>query len=595
MDNPRLKGIVKKFAESKSISQKELWEQYQYFSNYLLLKKFYYDTNNNYPPYESELDNNLLESINFGRDNSMAVDGCFMVYKGTILHTNLDDEEWEEKTSKIKDEFLEIYLIQTKSGKLNPHDLSTLTSCLNTDFKEQPEWAKFIKTKERISKILELNTELKLKFKIVYVEGKPTPREQFNNLTFEIRVKGLKEVMKDFFWIGKEDWIDVIFFSDNQIIEEFELQELNIATISKTVNHVQMTEEIEIPEVGKVLYGVLEFKELMKIIYDKEKNRRYELYGYNVRDVINNEEIKSKIIDTIKNNGDNFILLNNGITMIVSKQDSKEFKRRIILENIKIVNGCQTCNAILETCKDTTEYDNCKVSVKIIETDKDEAFIGNITVSTNNQNSVTTENLLSVHPKMFELERAFKDFDLTNTSPFQSVLFERLEGQHRGKNVKSIDMLALSKAYISAWDRKPNEALMYREEVLNNLINHRDNDTEFIRKSLIAGVLWNNFQITPQFYNARFHVFSILVNDLIKNNLQSINLNNLVIHPNTISEITEAITTAKDENGAEYFPSSTAKGKIHYRKFYPPTTLNIIEYKFNELRNGINTATNTAS
>ena len=31
----------------------------------------------------------------------------------------------------------------------------------------------------------------------------------------------------------------------------------------------------------------------------------------------------------------------------------------------------------------------------------------------NNQNPVTKENLISIHPKMFELEKLYKDFDIS--------------------------------------------------------------------------------------------------------------------------------------------------------------------------------------
>jgi hypothetical protein len=71
-----------------------------------------------------------------------------------------------------------------------------------------------------------------------------------------------------------------------------------------------------------------------------------------------------------------FILLNNGVTLTVDKQETRGAKG-IVLENIRIVNGCQTCHAILETCKETIyAYDNnLQVNIKIIETEKDENFI----------------------------------------------------------------------------------------------------------------------------------------------------------------------------------------------------------------------------
>jgi hypothetical protein len=41
MDNPKLEGIVNRFAEGKKI-EGEFWEKYQAFANYLLLKETYF-------------------------------------------------------------------------------------------------------------------------------------------------------------------------------------------------------------------------------------------------------------------------------------------------------------------------------------------------------------------------------------------------------------------------------------------------------------------------------------------------------------------------------------------------------------------------
>ena len=46
--------------------------------------------------------------------------GCFFLYKKEILHLNLDDEELNDKLLKFTDGVLNIILIQTKSGKIEP-------------------------------------------------------------------------------------------------------------------------------------------------------------------------------------------------------------------------------------------------------------------------------------------------------------------------------------------------------------------------------------------------------------------------------------------------------------------------------------------
>lgn len=590
MNNPRLTGVVNRFSESKQI-EGQFWEKYQFFVNYLLLKENYFCVNDEYP-YESNLNISLLEDINFGKDNTMAVDGCFFIYKKEVLHLGMDKDELEEKFNQFSDGELYIILIQTKSGKLATTDLSTLSDCLNANFADQEEWKKFITLRELCGKLLEKNEKIQIKFHCIYVEGDKTEQATFDNSTFKVRVNALKQAMKKFFWIPKDDDVVIDFYNDEKIYEIYEHQEENLSILSKNVQYINITSAIEIEGIGKILFGAISFGELMKLIFDKDKNRRNELYGYNVRDEIQNSTIKNEIINTIKEKGEQFILLNNGITLIVDKQE-KRGEKGIYLENIRIVNGCQTCNAIIDVCRNTDEFNTLQVNMRIIETQKDEILLGSITYSSNNQNAVTKENLISIEPKMFELEKKFKDFDLEKTTSFDTVLFERREGQYRGQNIKYIDTLALAKSYVALWNGLPHECLMYREDVLEKFMNIIKDENDSLEKALIAGTLWYNIyqKIPPLYDNARYHIFSVITRnniDLSNPRISQINKNDI---RKEINLVVEAITQCIDSDGTPLFPPSTKRGKIHYRKFYPQSVLLDIESKYKEIKNA-NTPTN---
>lgn len=590
MNNPRLKGVVNRFADNKQV-EGNLSDKFQIFSNYILLKEQFCQINEDYP-YESDLNISLLEDINFGKNSTMAVDGCFFIYKKEILHLGIDKDELKEKFASFTEGDLHIVLIQTKSGKLFTTDLSTLSDCLDTLFEKQEEWKKFVELRELCNELLESNHKINIKFYCYYVEGDKTDDNIFNNPTFKVRIEALKKVMKDFFWIKKDNDVIIDFYNDDKIYSIYENQELSLNVITKTVQYVNITSEIEIKDIGKILFGAISFGELMKIIFDKDKNRRNELYGYNVRDEVKNSTIKNEIIKTIKEKGEQFILLNNGITFIVDRQE-KRGERGIHLENIRIVNGCQTCNAIINVCKNTEEFNNIQVNIKIIETQKDEILLGNITYSSNNQNAVTKENLISIEPKMFQLEKAFKDFDLEKTTSLDTIFFERREGQYRGQNIKYIDTLALAKAYVATWEGLPHECLMYRESVLEKFMNNIKNDDENIKKALIAGVLWYNIykQIPPLYDNARYHIFSVITrNDTNISNLDISTITKEFID-NEIKLVIKAIEQCKDYLGDPLFPPLTTRGKIHYRKFYPSTALTEIETEYKKLKNA-NTPTN---
>ena len=592
MDDPRLRGIVERFATAKQLADQKFSDKYQIFINYILLKEIYYQINEEYP-YESLFNISFLQDINFGKDNTMAIDGCFLIYKKEIIHLGIDIDEISSKLDHLTQGDLNIVLIQTKDGKLETTDLSTLSDCLNTEFKGQEEWAKFVALRKLIEALWVKNDKINIKFFCYYV-SKTIDKATFENETFTVRVDALKSAMKKYFWVKKEDYVFIDFYDPDKIYEIYERQEENVSIVTKTVQLVNVTEEIEITNIGKILFGAITFGELMKIIFDKEKMRRNELYEYNVRDEIQDSTIKKEIIKTIKSKGDQFILLNNGITFIVDRQETRG-KRGIELENIKIVNGCQTSNAIIEVCKNTNNYDHLQVSIKIIETQKNEALLGNITYSSNNQNAVTKENLISIAPRMFELEKEFKDFDLAKTTSFETILFERREGQYRGQNFNYIDTLALARAYISLWEGLPNECVMYRTEIFEKYINIiKEEREDVIKKSLIAGTLWYNIykQIPPLYDNARYHIFAVITRNNL--NLENPDINQIQKEniPSEIDKLIRAINECVDENGELVFPPSTAKGKIHYRKFYKSDALSQIENKYKEISNA-NPTTNS--
>ena len=171
--------------------------------------------------------------------------------------------------------------------------------------------------------------------------------------------------------------------------EEYEKQTDNAKVINETLQFEVITDEIISSGFGKIRFGAISLGEIMKILLNTETNKPNELYGYNVRDVIKGSTINPKIESSIKTNKEMFLLLNNGITIVVDKQERRADKG-IYLENIRIVNGCQTSHAILNVCAVNQEFNDAKVSIKIIETDKDD-ILGKITYSSNNQNTVYLE------------------------------------------------------------------------------------------------------------------------------------------------------------------------------------------------------------
>ena len=597
MKNPRLKGIVNQFGDKYQLED-SLPERFQMFANYLLLKKEYYEINQEYP-FESLLDIDLLDAINFGHNNSMAIDGCFIIHNKSILHLGMDNEDLEEALSLVDKGDIHIIIIQTKSGDINTTDLSTLSDCLNANFQDQTEWVKFLNFRQQCDSLLQRTTnKVKIKFKTIYVSGNRIDENLLNNTTFTVRENALKNAMRSYFWINDNQDVSIDYFDEEKFYTEYQNQLESSKIVSSTLSFIAITDEISCGVSGKVRFGAVSLGEMMKVLFDTNSQKPNELYRYNVRDLVEDSKINERIEDSIQNNSEIFLLLNNGITLVVDNQERRGDKG-IYLENIRIVNGCQTSHSILKVCNSCSSFNNTNVPVKIIQTDN-ESILGKITYSSNSQNHVSKANLFAIEPKIFDLESAYKDFFLTYTgNSLMQVELERRQGQFNNSSVAYIDMLVQAKAYIALWNKKPHTAVMYVEQNLNTYKSYIDNNL-FINKSLFAGILWYNIntKISTSYVNARFHIFSSIAlkllekilnieNSYSQNIFEEIDNNNVDILAGLNSQrisLTDEIRKVCNaiDSLPEYFPKLSS-GKIHYRKFYPESTLELIYNKYKEL------------
>jgi len=595
MDNPRLKGIANSFGDTYGL-EADFSKRYEIFINYLFVKKIFFETNKEYP-FESDLDIDLLSGVNFGKNSTLAIDGCIIVHEKTIIHLGLDSDDIDETLAKIQKGDINVVLIQTKSGKFETTDLSTLSDCLNLNFTGQIEWEKFVEFKSKLNSLIEQKPHVNIKAKIIYV-SKPVDTEMFSNPTFTVRENALKQALKDYFWIGRDSNVVINYYNDQTIYDEYENQGKASLAVTSNINFVEISSLVKCSDYGSVAFGVIKIGELMKVLYSNELQKDNELYGYNVRDAIKGSAINDRIKDSISNNGDMFLLLNNGITIVVDKYERRG-EKGMYLENIRIVNGCQTCHSILTICRNNDNYNDVNVAVRIVET-QNESILGQITYSSNNQNPVSKENLFAIESKVFELEKSYQDFFLEhyNNTLLRKVSLERRQGQFNNTNEPFIDMLAQAKAYICLWRKEPHTAVMHRDIPLNQYKRHIEQDS-FVEKSLFCGILWHQVvkEIPKNYFNARFQIFTCVGLDILSDilNIEDVYNHSFNDDPSFVRNLhsndfdikakVQSVCIAID-NLPDDFPKLTSTSdKIHYRKFYPADALNKIWNKYTEIKN----------
>ena len=170
------------------------------------------------------------------------------------------------------------------------------------------------------------------------------------------------------------------------------------------------------------------------------------LFSLNPRSFLGANAISKAIKETIDEQPERLWHYNNGISAICKHFDYDEETGIVSIENLKIVNGCQTMTTIY-MMKDVDE--NARLVLRLSETD-DTAFSEKISKYTNKQNSIKSPDLLSNHPYLVNLEKQFGKYD--------KFFFERKKGQEQTINnpvhskkalyvIKNVDAARLKLAY----------------------------------------------------------------------------------------------------------------------------------------------------
>lgn len=265
---------------------------------------------------------------------------------------------------------------------------------------------------------------------------------------------------------------------------------------------------------------------------------------------LNNNRVNTAIHNTLcSNKADSFYFYNNGITVVCDKFDYNAFQKddyQIILKNMQIINGGQTCKTIHETLKSATPNASAQsayVMIRIYQlSDANKDFVQDITYATNSQNPVDLRDLRSNDEMQRTLEVGVKNLGYTYK--------RQREDNITGPQV--ITSLTAAEAVLAIWREKPHQAKFRRkehfgklyEEIFNNL-----NATQAIIATLIFRAVENErkrptTENPPAFLPYASHYIAMLIGRKILID-KEINLKELT-HRN-YSEIKQFIETQMTE------------------------------------------------
>ncbi|MCX6093054.1 MAG: AIPR family protein [Candidatus Bipolaricaulota bacterium] len=230
------------------------------------------------------------------------------------------------------------------------------------------------------------------------------------------------------------------------------------------------------------LIATLEATEIIKLITDPSDPAqvRRDVFNDNVRVYLTKKNRINKRIHATALSEKNveFWYLNNGITVTCDYFSYQPGTRApvVSLQNVQIVNGGQTANALFEAHKDQPEkLNDVLVLTRIYET-RARDITAAIAEATNSQTPINTRDLRSNDDVQKKLEEAFRD---------QGYWYERKAKQHHGQpRLKRIDAMSAGQAFLAYSLGSPEVAKKDRARIFGDLYDSVFNDDITTQKLL---------------------------------------------------------------------------------------------------------------
>ena len=184
---------------------------------------------------------------------------------------------------------------------------------------------------------------------------------------------------------------------------------------------------------------------------------QYSLLYDNVRGFLGQTAYNKNIYRTIKEDGKNFFLFNNGITITCSNvtSDAKNSNKKYLLTltDFQIVNGGQTLRSIYNYLKNESDVNKLEklrdsyVLVRIFKIDSQNEVKNRIAEYTNSQNAISPIDLKSVNSIQIDLEKYLKNEKVLYIRKAGDVGEAAFEYEYRISMEKFTQILYASQGY----------------------------------------------------------------------------------------------------------------------------------------------------
>ncbi len=428
---------------------------FERFANWTILER--------HQPGAFTADPDLMESVSVGGENDTGIDGVCIKINGLLVKSLIEVQDIVRGASRIKIDYI---FIQSKNNtKFKQADYNQYLTGIKEFLREKSFQPQNEKLKEwgKIKTYL-MGTEVCLKWEdnpSIYVYYVYLGENQVSEQIKASKALFLEEI-KRFNSYGKIFIEDINAERLKKYCDENENNYEASINVLETCSFLGENEQIQGINSNSTI-AVCRANELLKLLMSEDKLLRKGIFDDNVRDFQGETAINNEIYATIRSAPMNFVLYNNGITIVCESIITNG--KSLIVKNPRIVNGCQTCNVIYNA-KLNPEVEGClsniKVVLKIIAT-SNEDIINQVVRGTNKQNIVQDEAFETIREFHKRLEEFFLAANNAYAMPYP-IFYERRSKQYHNINgniqeIAKIKFSVLIKGFIGVFLGLPHKSI----------------------------------------------------------------------------------------------------------------------------------------
>jgi len=441
-----INSLRNEFIESQGITSISDATDFEKFCNFFIIQNEYSKTLN-------------PETVTVGAGNDTGIDGIAIFVNGHLVEDISEVDDLLEKNGQLDVSFI---MVQSKtSASFDTGDMLKFYNGVNDFFSEAHQ----LPSNDDIKHYLEISD---------YIFSKASEFRENPKLKLYYVTTGVFDPLNEHLLAIRDNATKTLenmrmFRSvNNNLLGEIDITRLYRKSKTPEEASFEFERKAILPKIEGVkeaYFGVLPFSEFVKILKDENGQIR-NVFDDNVRDFQGvNNPVNKAITKTLEECEPSiFSILNNGITVVAT--DAKVTSTTFTILDYQIVNGCQTSNVLFEY-QVNNSIDDLNVPFRLIVT-SDEDLKSKITISTNNQTLVKTDQLAAMSEFQKNLELYY-----SSITGEDRLYYERRSKQYNSdKSVikkRVITVANLLKTFSSMFRQDPHKVTTYYGSLARNI------------------------------------------------------------------------------------------------------------------------------